>query len=193
MGCWNLTPKRRDDVRGRLQEAAWALYAERGYDRTTTAEIAARAGVTERTFFRYFPDKREVAFDGDGVFLAMMAAAVAEAPKGLAPMEVLLRTLRSVEQLLEDNRPVNAPRLAIIARTPALRERQSAKGAAMIAGLAEALQRRGVEEKLAALTARTGMALFDHAVHAWYEDPSVSLSSYLDQSLQALRALSADA
>ncbi|MBS0360360.1 MAG: TetR family transcriptional regulator [Proteobacteria bacterium] len=178
-------------MRGRLQAAAWALYAERGYDRTTTAEIAARAGVTERTFFRYFPDKREVAFDGSAEFMASFTDAIAAAPAGLGPMEVLLRAFRSMEPMLADNRAVNEPRQAVIGATPALRERQSAKAAAMTAALTQALRDRGVEAKLAALSAQTGMALWDHAVRAWYEDPSVGLGVHLDRAVQALRQLSA--
>jgi hypothetical protein len=52
------------NARGRLEQAALALYGERGFENTTVAEIAARAGLTERTFFRHFADKREVLFAG---------------------------------------------------------------------------------------------------------------------------------
>src|ERR1700678_2062171 len=85
----------RKDVRLRLQRAALELYAEHGYGRTTAADIAALAGVTERTYFRHFPDKREVLFDGDAELRSALAAAVAGAPAGLSPLPALLEAFRS--------------------------------------------------------------------------------------------------
>ncbi|MDE3177201.1 MAG: helix-turn-helix transcriptional regulator, partial [Pseudomonadota bacterium] len=73
-------PRSGEDSRRRLQKAAFDLFEERGYDQTTAAEIAARAGVTERTFFRHFPDKKEVLFAGEAAFRATLTAAVAAAP-----------------------------------------------------------------------------------------------------------------
>lgn len=178
-------------MRGRLKAAALELYRERGYDRTTTAEIAARAGVTERTFFRHFPDKREVLFEGEAGFHAALAAAIAAAPGGLTPMEVLLSAFRSIQQVFVDNRPFTEPAHEVIARTPALQERQLAKAASTIAAVAAALERRGVEANLATLAAGTGMAVFGHAVRAWIEDPSLGLEVHLDRSFQALHGLSA--
>jgi AcrR family transcriptional regulator len=177
-------------VRGRLQQAALELYRERGYDRTTTAEIAARAGVTERTFFRHFADKREILFEEDPRLRPALANGVAEAPDGLSPLEILLATFRSLETMFEENRPFTEPRLEVIAVTPALTERAEAKAAAMTAVLAAALQRRGVEEKLATLAARTGMAAFSHAASAWREDPSTSLGVHVERAFQVLQGLS---
>jgi AcrR family transcriptional regulator len=167
------------------------LYRERGFDRTTTAEIAARAGVTERTFFRHFPDKREVLFDGETGFHAALSEAIAKAPDALGPMETLLWTFRSMETLFEANRPFTGPAQEVIARAPALRERQLAKTAATTAALAAALQRRGVEANLASLAAGTGMAVFGFAARAWFEDPAVSLGTHLERAFAALNGLSA--
>ena len=181
--------QRRHDVRGRLQTAAWELYGERGYERTTTAEIAARAGVTERTFFRHFPDKREVAFEGAAQMLETMTTAIAEAPASLEPMALLLQTLQAMAPVLEANRATNAARQTIIAATPALQERQFAKAAAMTAALEAALKRRGMEAKLASLTAQCGMAVFNYAMRAWQEEPSIGLSAHLEAALRALQGL----
>jgi AcrR family transcriptional regulator len=186
-------PRSGKDVRRRLQLAALELYRERGYDRTTAAEIAARAGVTERTFFRHFPDKREVLFDGGAELLEALGAAVVAAPAELAPMEVLLRTFGSIEQLLEDGRAFSQAAHQVIVVTPALQERQLAKSAAMIAILTSALQQRGVEANLAMLAASTGIAVFGHAARAWHEDPSVSLGVHLERAFLALDGLSAAA
>ncbi len=182
-------PRNGDEARRRLQRAALELWSERGYDRTTTAEIAARAGVTERTFFRHFPDKREVLFDGAAEMRATLTSALAEAPAGLAPLEALLRTFGAVGPLFERNRPYSAIRRKVVAGTPALRERELAKAAMLTAALAEALERRGVEGPLANLAARTGMAAFDHAVTSWIDDPAEGLDAHLRRAFDQLRAL----
>jgi AcrR family transcriptional regulator len=169
------------------------LYGERGFDRTTTAEIAARAGVTERTFFRHFPDKREVLFGGETELKATMVQAVAEAPAGLEPLEVLLRAFREAGRILEDNRPFSEPRLAVIAVTPALRERELAKHASLTDALAEALRLRGVAGRLAGLAAQTGWGTFQHAAEAWIADPARSLDVHLSRAFDDLRVLTAKA
>lgn len=183
-------PKSKDDVRRRLQQAALELYGERGYDQTTTAEIAARAGVTERTFFRHFPDKREVLFDGEATLRAALTRVVADAPAMLEPMEVLLQAFRSVERMLEDNRPFSQPRQQVIAGNPALHERELAKVASLTAALALALRQRGVADHLAALAAQTGMAAFSYAVASWFDDPSTSLGTHLSRAYDGLYTLS---
>jgi AcrR family transcriptional regulator len=177
-------------VRRRLQQAALELFRERGYEATTSAEIAAHAGVTERTFFRHFPDKREILFDEDPRLRGTLSAAVADAPDALAPMEILLRAFADLEPMLRENRPFTEPRMAIIASTPALRERAEAKSASLTAVLAAALQQRGIEAKLAALAARAGMAAFGHAAASWRETPSLGLQVHLERAFRTLRALS---
>ena len=119
----------RTDVKVRLQQAALALFREHGYERTTSAGIAAQAGVTERTFFRYFPDKREVLFDGEAILRTVMTDSVSGAPEGLCPLDILFRAFRSVLPILEANRPYSHPRQQVIASTPALAERELAKHA----------------------------------------------------------------
>jgi AcrR family transcriptional regulator len=179
-------------VRGRLQQAGLELFRERGYEAVTAAEIAVRAGVTERTFFRHFADKREILFDEDPRLRPTLTAAVASAADGSTPLAILLTAFRAIETLLEENRAFTEPRVGVIATTPALQERAEAKTASLTALLAAALRRRGVEDKLATLAARTGMAAFGYAAHAWFEDPSVSLATHLDRAFEALRGLSAD-
>jgi AcrR family transcriptional regulator len=185
-------PRDREDVRRRLRQAALELFSERGYEATTAAEIAARAGVTERTFFRHFPDKREALFEGEAGLHAALSAAIAEAPAQLAPMEVLLWTFRSIETTIEANRPFTERAQAVIARTPPLQERQLAKSASTTAAVAAALRRRGVEANLATLAAGTGMAVFGHAARTWFEDPSLGFGAHLQRAFAALHGLSAD-
>lgn len=182
-------PRSGAEARRRLQQAALELYRERGFDQTTTAEIAARAGVNERTFFRHFPDKREVLFGGESDLRAALMRAVAEAPDGLQPLDLLLRAFRKVEHILEDNRSFAEPRLHVIAATPALRERDLAKASSLTDAVAEALRQRGVADRLAGLAARTGWAAFHQAVQAWIDDSSQSLDAHLLQAFDDLRAL----
>lgn len=184
-------PRSGAEARRRLQQAALELYRERGFDQTTTAEIAARAGVNERTFFRHFPDKREVLFDGEADLRAVLVEAVTEAPDGLPPLEILLHAFRKAEELLEVNRPFAEPRRRVIAATPALRERDLAKAASLADAVAGALRQRGVADRLAGLAAQTGWAAFHHAVQAWTDDLSRSLDAHLLQAFEDLSALSA--
>ncbi|GAA0896048.1 TetR/AcrR family transcriptional regulator [Pseudonocardia zijingensis] len=186
-------PRSGAEARRRLREAALELYLERGFDQTTAAEIAARAGVNERTFFRHFPDKREVLFDGDGDLRAALAQAVAEAPDGLEPFAVLLHAFRRSAQELENTRPYSEPRWKVIAATPALRERELAKHAWLVEAVAEALRRRGTAAGVADLAARTGWAAYQHAVQAWVDEPAQGLSVHLERAFDELRALSSTA
>ncbi|MFS3134372.1 TetR/AcrR family transcriptional regulator [Gluconacetobacter sacchari] len=106
------------------------------------ADIAAEAGVTQRTFFRHFPDKREVLFGGEDVFIAALTNAVSDAPAALRPWEVLLRACRSVEPLFVENRALSASRRVIIAAHPTLQERAETKTRAVMAALTAALRAR---------------------------------------------------
>ena len=176
-------------MRVRLQRTALELFREQGYDRATAAEIAARAGVTERTFFRHFPDKREVLFDGESKLRAALTASIADAPDGLGPLDALFRAFRSVQPALEDNRPFSKPRHEVISNTPALREREMAKMAALADALAAALRARGVADLRAVLAARTSMAAFVYATISWLDDPRLGLGEHLDLAFRELKAL----
>jgi len=166
------------------------LFAERGYEATTTAEIAARAGVTERTFFRHFPDKREALFDGEDAFRTALSDGVLAAPKGLDPMGALHFAFCSVERMLADNRGFSVPRAAVIGQTPALQERVLTKTAGLIEALSAALRQRGVEPAIAALAAHVGMAAFGYATNAWFQEPAVGLETHLTRAFDALQSLS---
>jgi AcrR family transcriptional regulator len=186
-------PRSGAEARRRLQEAALELYGERGFDQTSAADIAARAGVNERTFFRHFPDKREVLFGGEGELREALVRDIAAAPEGLAPFAVLLRAFRGAAGLLEEHRPFSAPRLALIAATPALRERDLAKGAAMADAMAAALRARGVGELPAVLAARTGWATFHVAAQAWIDEPGSAVDEHLVRAFAALSEIASGA
>lgn len=191
MGRWPVAGEE-GDVRVRLQRAALELFREHGFDRTTAAGIAARAGVTERTFFRHFPDKREVLFDGAATLRVILTASVAGVPEDVGPLDALLQAFRSVLPLLEDNRGFSKPRHEVISATPALHERETAKLAALADALAAALQARGVADLRAVLAARVGMAAFAQATLAWLDDPGQGLGERLDLAFRELKALLAE-
>ena len=183
-------PRSGAEARRRLQQAALELYRERGFDQTTTAEIAARAGLNERTYFRHVPDKREVLFHGESDLRDALTQAVAEAPDALPPLEILLYACRKAAHFLEENRPFSEPRTEVIAATPALRERELAKAAALTDALATALRQRGVPDRRATLAAQAGWAAFHEAAGAWLTDSSQSLDTWLQHAFDELRTLS---
>ena len=183
-------PRSGDEVKRRLQAAALDLFTERGFDQTSAADIAARAGVTERTFFRHFTDKREVFFDGQAELLDTLLGALAAVPAGVKPMPALLAAFHEAVPLLERNLPVVKTRMPVIAATPALRERSLAKTQALVEALTAALAERGVPAQLAALCAQTGMATFQLATRRWHEDPSTGPHGHLDNAFRDLRLAS---
>lgn len=182
-------PRDGGKIRARLQQAALDLYGERGFEQTTTAQIAERAGVTERTYFRHFPDKREVLFDGEIRLSEALASAVAQLPEDLGPLDTLHRAFLAVEGLLQENRAVAMPRHMVIARTPALRERELTKIASLTSMLASLLQTRGTGPQVAALAAQVGMAAFTQATVEWLSKPVGPLSTHLAHAMKDLRAL----
>ena len=177
----------RKNVRARLRNAAVELYQARGYDQTTTAEIAARAGVTERTYFRHFPDKREVLFDGEAALSAALTDALAAASPELHPWEAMILAFRSAEPLFVENRASTQPKRRIIDASPALQERELAKTRALTLALASALRTRGVADRLAMLAAQIGLATLAHAVAAWLDDPADDLDKHITRAVQETR------
>jgi len=180
------------DARGRLQQAALALYTERGFDQTTVAEIAARAGLTERTFFRYFADKREVLFSGAGELEKSLVESIAGAKKGAAPLDAVVQAFDAVARDFEERRDFAGQRHAIISSNAELQERELIKLASLASAIAEALRRRGVTDPAASVTAEAGVAVFKIAFARWIEDKTqANLSRHLKASLGALKAVAA--
>lgn len=166
-------------ARNRLERAALELYAERGYDGATAAEIAARAGVTERTFFRHFVDKREVLFNVESGLQEALAKAFTDVPADVPPLAAVLRAFRSTGRMLQDDRPLAEARNRVIAATPALRERELAKAEALSAVVAHALRARGLDNRRASLLAKVGTAALGHAVQMWFADSTADIDQEL--------------
>jgi AcrR family transcriptional regulator len=184
MGRWE------PNARGRLEQAALALYSERGYAQTTVAEIAERAGLTERTFFRYFADKREVLFWGAGALSDLLVETVAAAPEGVAPIDAVAAALDAAGELLAQRREGASQRAAIIAENAELQERELIKLASLAAALAATLRERGVREPAASLAAETGVAVFKIAFERWIDEANEQdLSALIEDSFDQLRVV----
>jgi AcrR family transcriptional regulator len=186
MGRWQ------PHARGRLEKAAMDLYRERGFDRTTVAHIAARAGLTERTFFRYFADKREVLFSGSDALQTLMVDAIAEAPPGATPLEMVAAALEATASVLEPRRDFARQRNALISTHADLQEREVMKLNSLAAALAEALRGRDVLEPGASLAAEAGIAVFKVAFERWIEaTPRRDLVHHIRAALAELKAITA--
>jgi AcrR family transcriptional regulator len=178
------------DARGRLEQAALDLYLERGFERTTVAEIAQRAGLTERTFYRHFADKREVLFGGSAILQEMLVSAVVAAPPGASPMDAIAAALDAASTLLDERRDTARQRQKVINANDELRERELIKMASLGDAMAAALRRRGVKDPVAALSAESGIAVFRVAFDRWVSAKGRRrLSHYVHESLDQLKAV----
>ena len=165
MGRWE------PDAESRFRAAAIELFDEIGYEQTTVAAIAERAGLTARTFFRYFADKREVLFYGSDRFQQMMVDALSEAPAGASAVDAIAVALtRAGKFFVEAQRPFSRLRSRVIAANADLRERELIKMATLSVALAQALRERGVGEPDASLAAETGIAVFRVAFALWVSE-----------------------
>jgi AcrR family transcriptional regulator len=181
------------NARGRLEQAALELYIERGFEQTTVAEIAKQAGLTERTFFRHFADKREVMFWGTGSLRELLVSAVAGAPGSSAPIDAIALALEAAGVLFQERRDGVLRRQSIIAANAELRERELIKLATLASAMAEALRRRGVTDPAASLAAEAGIAVFRIAFERWITDTDRrDLSHHIRESLDELKTVIAD-
>jgi AcrR family transcriptional regulator len=162
MGRWEPNSK------GRLQDAALTLFGERGFDQTTTAEIAEHAGLTERTFFRYFADKREVLFGGHEFLRSAIVKAVEEAPSGLGAFDAVVAGVDAAAALLgSSRRELVRYRQEVIAASPELRERELVKLEDHADAITEALVGRGVARPTARMMASLASTLLHLGLEHW--------------------------
>jgi AcrR family transcriptional regulator len=179
------------NARGRLEDAALELYTERGFDETTVAEIAERAGLTERTFFRHFADKREVLFGGQDALVELFVTAIVDAPDSMSPLDAVGAALMAAGPVFEDRHTHAKRRQAVIAANAGLQERELIKLSSTSSAIADALRRRGVPDSAAKLTAEAGVAAFRVAFERWLaEGRRDQLPQYIRESLDELKAIS---
>jgi AcrR family transcriptional regulator len=186
MGRWE------PNARGRLEMAGLELYLERGYEQTTVAEIAKRAGLTERTFFRHFADKREVLFGGSASLQELLVSTVAGAPALTHPLDVVALAIEAAAARLQERRDYAQKRNAVIAANTELRERELIKLASLASAIAEELRRRGVKDPAASLTAEAGIAVFKVAFETWIDAGNErEFTKIIGDSIDALKAVTA--
>jgi AcrR family transcriptional regulator len=187
MGRWQ------PDARGRLAQAAFALYAERGFEQTTVAEIAERAGLTERTFFRHFADKREVLFAGADALRELLVDTVAKAPASVTPIDAAAAGLEAAGAYIQEGGELARQRQAIIAASEELQERELIKLSSLASALADTLRRRGVEDPAASLAAEAGIAAFRIGFERWIDEADEShgqdLPERIAESFAELKAV----
>ncbi len=177
----------------RLAQAALELFAEHGYENTTVIDIVQRAGLTKSTFFRHFPDKREVLF-GDDTMAGLLVGAIAAAPATATPLEAVAHALDAVgrEAFIPARREFSARRRAVIAANPELREREALKGLGLTASMTDALKRRGVLDLTSCVAAELGALTLRIAYERWSDmTNSDEFSELAQRALSELQAASA--
>lgn len=155
-------------ARERLQAAALELFTHKGFDETTATEIAQAAGLTERTFFRYFADKREVIFAGQDLFQQAFMDGLDATPDGTPALDAIAAAVESAAGFFPaDRHAYSRQRHAVITANPVLQERELLKMASLAAALAAALRKRGVPDPTATLSAESGVTVFRLAYEQW--------------------------
>ena len=172
--------------------AAVDLFTEQGYDATTVAQIAERAGVTKSTFFRHFPDKRELLVAGQETLSRLLAEGIAEAPPGASPMDAIAAGLERASSALGPANRELGPRLkAAVAASTELQERDALKSVSLAAAMTTALIAHGVPDATAALAGELGVLAFKRGYAEWSEGDQDDLAPYTLVALKELRAASA--
>ncbi len=179
-------------ARERLVLAAVDLFTEQGYDATTITQIAERAGVTKSTFFRYFPDKRELLAAGQETLSLLLAEGITEAPETATPLEAVAAGLERASSAMGPMNREIAPRLkAAIAANIELQERDALKNVGLAAAMAQALLARAVPGTIANLAAELGVLAFKQGFAQWLEaDRDAALGPYTLAALEDLRTAS---
>ena len=189
MGRWE------PGARERLVLAAVDLFTEQGYDATTVAQIAERAGVTKSTFFRHFPDKRELLVAGQETLSALLVEGIAEAPADASPLEAVAAGLERASTAMGPMSRELAPRLkAAVASSVELQERDALKTVSLAAAMTAALIARGVPDPTAALASELGVLAFKRGYAEWSEGDRGSedeLAGYALAALDELRVATA--
>ncbi len=189
MGRWE------PNARERLQEAAMALFEEHGYDRTTVGDIATRAGLAERTFFRHFTDKREVLFARSEELEKGIVDVIAGAPRDAMPLDAVTAAFEAAGAELQDREALHLLRArhALVMKHAEIRERELIKLASLARAVTQALCARGVSEPAASLAAEAGVAVFKVGFQRWISQKKPQeLAAELRASMAALRAVAAE-
>lgn len=178
----------------RLEQAALKLFLEQGFAETTVPQIAARAGLTTRTFFRHFADKREVLFAGDESVPTFVKQQMAQAPSAVRPVPLILSQLSPfAETVFGHRRDILRQRQRIISTDQGLRERELQKMATLRASIVDGFVQRGTDELTASLVADLAMVVLSTALAQWLNsDESTPLTSVVAKVLAAFQSLASE-
>jgi AcrR family transcriptional regulator len=186
MGRWE------PNARGRLERAAMELYIERGFEQTTVTEIARRAGLTQRTFFRHYADKREVLFAGSGLLEELIVRTLGGALDSAAPIDAVAEAIEAAGAAIQEGGDRPRQRQVVIAANPELQERELIKLASLASAIAGALRQHGVPDPAASLTAEAGIAVFKIAFERWISlSDQQDLPQYIREAVGELKAVTA--
>ena len=182
-------------ARDRLERAALDLFLERGFDETTVPQITARAGLTTRTFFRHFADKREVLFAGEDEIPVLVTDLMAQAPASMRPMDVIGWGYQTIALTMFEHRiDYLRARRRVINRHDGLRERELRKLADLSDAIARGFQARGIDDLTATLAAETAVTVFKVSLQRWIDGidgTDGNLPAIIAQTIDALTALTA--
>jgi len=182
-------------ARERLVVAAVDLFTEQGYDATTVAQIAERAGLTNSTFFRYFADKRELLVAGQDTLSTLLAEGISQAPENATPLEAVAAGIqRASGEMGPTNRELRPRLKAAVAASTELQERDALKSVGLATAMTAALVARGIPDPTAHLAAELGVLAFKRGYAHWSEDhhaTNAPLAPYTLSALNELRAATA--
>lgn len=185
-------PRWEGDAARRLERAALELFDERGFDRTTVAEIARRAGLNERSFYRYYADKRGVLFGGGDELEHHLTKALGEAPAGQGPLDALLEAIAGAEVVFRPKELLRI-RARVINANPQLRERELIKMDTIYAALVAGLRDRGADETTARLATDMAMSVWRVAAERWGRGDDTTFAAEVRDVARHLRRLAAGA
>ncbi|TFD86994.1 TetR family transcriptional regulator [Cryobacterium lactosi] len=171
----------------RLQDAAMTLFHERGYSDVTVADIAGRAGLTKRTFFNHFADKREVLFAGSNALEEQVERYILESEAELPAIDIAISALTSAGQTLSNYSEVARLRQDVIASSPELHERSLIKMASLSQVIAAALVARDRHSTEATLVADSAVTVFGTAYAEWVDSPASAFPDLMNKVLTDLK------
>ena len=180
------------DARGRLEKAAMELFQKRGYTQTTVEQIAAHAGLTERTFFRYFTDKREVLFSGSKALEKAIIDRIESAPREASTLDAVVSAFEAAGAELQERREISyvRARYALVTKHAEIQERELIKLASLALAVTKALHGRGVAEPAASLAAEAGIAIFKIGFERWVRERKPhDFAAHVREAAAALKAL----
>ena len=183
-------PRWEPDGFERLQAAASELFDERGFKPKTVAANAQRAGLTQRTFFNHFADKREVLFGLESAFQQEIVREIAGSANTVSPLDAVVHALQTVSDMMfEVRRAAVIRRHRIIGANPELRERELTRRAALTDAMAAALVERGLDSETALIAAGAGMVVYQTAIARWTRPAeSQPLRELLSDARESLRS-----